>query len=294
MGAPNLSEWKISGNVLSVYGYTNFRVYLRDFYQFRKEGTRGYSYRAFSKAAGLTSPNYLKLVIDGQRNISQQMIDKFIKALQLKPSMAAYFRALVNMNQAKDDQEKQSHLEEMQKLIPNSQRNLLELDGLKYLEHWLFPVIREMSLLPDFTDDPYWLARRIRKSVSISEITRALNFLKAEGYIEKNQDGTWQASADMVISSDEVRSLAIRNYHRTQAELAKEMIDILAVEEREFGALTLTLPEHALDELKFRLKAFRQDIHQWAVQTIAEQASDTVVQLNFQMFPHTKKGATDS
>jgi len=42
---------------LSVYGYTDYRAYLRNFYDMRKESERGYSYRAFSKAAGFSSPN---------------------------------------------------------------------------------------------------------------------------------------------------------------------------------------------------------------------------------------------
>ncbi len=276
---------------LSVYGYTDFRAYLKDYYAFRKDGRRGYSYRSFSKAAGFSSPNFLKLVIEGQRNVGPEALENFVRALRFKPQMADYFRALVRMNQAKTDEEKQHWFEELRRLIPNAKRRLLEAEGLKYLSHWLYPVIREMVSLPEFRDDPYWIARRINGPATIPEISSALQFLKKEGYIQRRDDGTWEQQDNMVISSDEVKSLAIRNYHRQMVDLAKETLDILPVEEREFGALTFILPEEALDELKFRLKSFRQELHSWAVQAAQDTRKDTVVQLNFQMFPHTKRGS---
>lgn len=294
MGAPKLDQHETLHGTLSVYGYTNYRVYLRDFYQFRKESTRGYSFRAFSKAAGLSSPNYLKLVINGDRNISGPMTEKFIKALSLKAHQAEYFRALVQLNQARTDEAKQDHLKTLEKLTPNSKRDLLETDGLKYLSHWLYPVIREMTLLPDFSEDPHWISRRLQHPVPMQEIVKAVSFLKAEGYIAQRDDGTWDTPTDMVISSDEIKSLAIRNYHRTQAGLISHVMDAVDVHDRELGALTLILPESAMEELKFKLKAFRQDIHKWAVHSLKDETCDTVIQLNFQMFPHTKKRGAPS
>ncbi|MCB9620237.1 MAG: TIGR02147 family protein, partial [Sandaracinus sp.] len=47
---------------LDVYGYLDYRAYLRDFYETKKAAGRGFSFRSFSKRAGLKSPNYLKLV----------------------------------------------------------------------------------------------------------------------------------------------------------------------------------------------------------------------------------------
>ena len=87
---------------LSVYGYTDFRTYLRDYYEFRKDGQHDYSFRAFSKTAGFSSPNILKLMIDGERNISPEATQKFCKGLNLTGQMAEYFATLVRMNQAKN------------------------------------------------------------------------------------------------------------------------------------------------------------------------------------------------
>ena len=289
MGAEKLgSNVEVKDKVFIVYGYTNFRTYLRDFYEFRKESQRGYSYRAFSKSAGFTSPNILKLVIDGERNISPEATQKFIKALSLAGQMADYFATLVKMNQAKSDADKEYYYSILQKLIPQSKKRDLNTESHKYLSHWLFPVIREMTTLKEFRDDPYWISRRLYGKASINEISQAIQFLVQEGFVEKI-DGKLTMKDNMVLSSDEVKSLSIRNYHRQMLEQAKESLENIPVEEREFGALTFTIPESAVQELKFKLKQFRGELHSWAMQVAEDKGGELIIQVNAQMYPHTKK-----
>ncbi len=53
-----------------VIEYNNFREFLRDSYQERKFRT-GFTWRDFAKAAGYSSPVFLKLVCDGKANLSE-------------------------------------------------------------------------------------------------------------------------------------------------------------------------------------------------------------------------------
>ena len=278
-----------SSNVLSVYGYTDYRAYLKDYYEFRKDSGRGYSYRSFSKSAGFSSPNILKLVIEGQRNISPEATEKFNKALGLSGQMAEYFSTLVRMNQAKGDTDKEYYFKILKKLTPRAKRRDLNSQEHKYMSHWLFPVIREMVNLPGFRDDPHWISRRLNQKVSFAEINSALVFLIKEGYIQKDAKGKYSTSDNMVISSDEIRSLAIRNFHRMMLEQAKYSLEALDIDQREFGALILNIPGDALEELKYKLKKFRSEVHTWAMQVTDEKKGEIVTQLNFQMYPHTKK-----
>lgn len=278
-----------TSRTLSIYGYTDYRSYLRDFYEYRKDSERGYSFRTFSKAGGFSSPNILKLVMDGERNIGPEAMLKFVKALNLKGPMAEYFVALVNMNQAKSDAEKDQWFAELTKLTPHAKRRDLNPEGHKYLSHWIYPVLREMVSLEDFRDDPYWISRRLNGKASANEIAAALQFLLSEGFIEKKSDGKYVATDHMVLSSDEVKSLAVRNYHRQMLEQAKECLESLPLEMREFGALTFILPESAIEELKFKIKAFRRDLHTWAIQAAQQSNENVVVQTNIQMYPHTKR-----
>ena len=274
--------------VLSVFGYTDFRLYLKDYYDFRKASERGYSYRAFSKAAGFSSPNFLKLIIDGARNVSKDATQKIVGAINLSGPMAGYFNSLVNFNQAKNDDDKRKHYEKMQTLMPHAKKRDLNKEAVTYLSNWIFPLIREMVSLPDFRDDPYWVARRISRPVSHREIVEALQFLKDNEFVIKNEDGQWLAVDNFVISSDEVRRLAIRNYHRQMLSGAEDALERLDLDQREFGALTFNLPPSAIAELKHRLKKFRDEINDWTAAVTNDSNPDRVVQLNFQMYELTK------
>lgn len=274
----------------SIYGYTNYRQFLADYYQDRKESKRGYSYRQFSQAAGFSSPNFLKLVIEGQRNLSVQSIESLIEVLQFTNNQAAYFRALVQMNQAENDAERKNFYQQLQKLIPMSRRYELDADAAEYLSHWIYPVLRELVQHPDFREDPYWIQRRLTGRIELKEIVQALTFLKKKGLVTKDAAGRYSLKDDVVISSDEVKSLAVRTYHRRALEQSMAALEDLPLELREFGALIFQIPEDALVELKQKLKLFRRELHQWAIEKAqVEKPEPTVVQLNIQMFPQTKR-----
>ena len=136
-----------------------------------------------------------------------------------------------------------------------------------------------MVYLDEYRDDPYWIARRLNDDISQSEVNKALKFLKEKEFIFRDEQGEWQASQDMVLSSDEVRSLAIRNYHRQMLECSERSLEKLEINQREFGALTIILPEDSIEELKNKLKHFRQGLHEWAVQEVEDSAGELVVQL---------------
>ena len=278
---------------LNIFGYTDYRVYLKDYYRLRKEGEKGYSYRQFSKKAGFASPNFLQLIINGSRNLTPKSKEKFVKAIGLEGGQAEYFNHLVDMNQAQKDETKKQHLEAMMRLLPYSKKRLLDPRSTEYLSHWLYPALRELAQTKGFKDDPYWIARRLTSPASVKEIRQAMEFLVKGGYLVREDDGSYTSQDKLIVSGDEVKSLAIRQYHRQMLKQAEETLESLQISEREFGALTLTIPEDRIADLKFKLKEFRRELHLWAVNHDPGDYSDSVVQVNFQMYPLAKGKLND-
>jgi uncharacterized protein (TIGR02147 family) len=289
--AENTGNKRESGmSKLSVLGYTNYRTFLGDFYKARKASRSGFSFRQFSQQAGLSSPNFYKLVIEGQRNLTEQSIEQTIGALGLSGSSADYFRCLVQWNQSKTDNEKAEWLLKLEACMPAHRRHELQLETLEYLSHWLYPVMREMVLWDEFRDDPYWVQRRLPTHVDLKLINQALLFLKKSDFIVKDESGRFKLRDDIILSSDEVRSLAIRNYHRHVLDQAASMLEALPVDQREFGAIIINMPEASLGEMKAKLKAFRDELLAWSMaEAKKSQGNDAVIQFNFQMYPQAKR-----
>ena len=89
-----------------IYEFIDYRKFLAAFYEHKKANSSYFSYRYFSQKIGINSPSFLKHVIDGKRNLTTQMIERFCTALDLSAREARYFRNLVLFNQAKTSGEK--------------------------------------------------------------------------------------------------------------------------------------------------------------------------------------------
>ena len=120
---------------LNIFGYVDYRVFLRDFYNLQKKQTRYFSYRYFSNKAGFSSHNVLKQVIHGERNIAVKSIPKFCRVLNLTSRECDYFRLMVLFNQSKSEQEKNELFKEMFRYKQGSKaKRLNELQYKMYSE----------------------------------------------------------------------------------------------------------------------------------------------------------------
>ena len=65
-------------STLELSKYLDYRHFLQDFYKLKRLQTqrdlRPYNYAVFSASANIKSPNYLKMIIEGKRNLSEDMI----------------------------------------------------------------------------------------------------------------------------------------------------------------------------------------------------------------------------
>ena len=97
--------------IQDVFGYQDYRRFLADEYAARKKSVYGFSYRSFAQRVGSTAPNYLKLVTEGQRNLTSEMAARFALALDLSSEEQAFFCDLVAFNQASTAAERQHRYE---------------------------------------------------------------------------------------------------------------------------------------------------------------------------------------
>lgn len=110
---------------LSIMGHVDYREFLKLTYERLKEHRPQFSYRYFAKKAGLRSPAFFKMVIDGERNLTPKTTEKFILGLGLHGSEADYFQILVRYNQAKKDSERNRLFTQLRKYMERKKVNTL-------------------------------------------------------------------------------------------------------------------------------------------------------------------------
>lgn len=262
--------------------YTDYRNFLRDFYQDRKKRSPAFSHRQFCQKAGLGSPSFLREVIDGKRNLTETTIAQFVKGLELVDRDAAFFGALVRFNQAVDPASKQTFLETMRGLRRKIPVALVPLDSYDYYSNWYLPVLRELAIQRDWGEDWTALARAVRPRIRKGEAREGIALLERLGFLER--DGKrWKQTNPAISSGGEVDSLAVRAGNREYARLGHEAIDAIAPTARDISTILMGLPESAFPVIKQELREFKDRLVRIAHDF--EKEGERVYAMNLQFFP---------
>jgi uncharacterized protein (TIGR02147 family) len=266
----------------TVFEYDNYRDYLRDFYVFAKAQNKKFSYRYFARVAGIGSPSFLKHVIDGERNLTEPVIQKFVHALKLTKQEADFFASLVLLNQAKSNEEKELYAQELLGNKRFTKFHLLSAAQLSYYESWYHVAIREMVTIKGFKEDPEWIASRIQPAITAFEAKKALTTLKTIGLLKYDESGRLVQTETLISTGNEVMSAFVARFHKEMIKQGSDAIERFPKPKREISAATFAVSEETFKVIKEKIQKFRKEIQELASN---DPHHDFVCQLNVQLFP---------
>ncbi len=273
----------------NIANFTDFRQFLREFTVFLKASNPHFSYRYFARRAGFTSPNFLKLVAEGKRNLSSESTERFSEALTLTAAEKTVFEAMVAYGQATTDEESNRHYQRMRKLQATTHPSkLLEQAQYDVYSQWIALPIRELALLPGFREDAAWIATQLWPEPSPQQVRRALDLLEHIGLMVRDAEGVLRPTCDNIETPSMVISLAVRNYHRAMLRHSEAALDRLAVDERNVSSVTIALSEKQYDracELVNQLRSTLLDL----ADIEPGNASKRVYHLGFQVVPLSRE-----
>ena len=271
----------------AIIEYSDFRKYMRDFYEERKL-RHVFSWREFSKAAGFTSSSYMKVVCDGKSNLSRIGVERTGQAMGLVGFEMDYFRAMVNFGQETDETKKKAAYEEMLAIAKIHKVRVIEGELFKFYETWQNPVLRELApLMPGAT--PGEIAKKCYMDISANDVKETLDFLTKAGFIKKTGENTFVQTETSIKGSPEATKLAIRDMHREMAKIAASSLD-LAKTERNFSGVTMGISKDSYEQIVKELDECRRKIISIAA---GDKNIDQVYRLNLQLFPLTRKVQED-
>ncbi len=266
----------------SIFEYEDYRKFLRDYYEDKKGQSRSYSFRFFAKRAGLNSPNYFKLVMDGQRNLTHRNVRKFAKGLSLGERETLFFENLVFYTQAKDPEEKVFFKGNLDLARSQDDRVLLTRDQHQILANWFPLAIKELTLVQGFKPQAKWIAGRFDHRFTPEEAKAALELLERVGLIEiDRKTGRVRVTHQSMQTPDVTRSDSAAIFHTKMLELAKDAMGKQSSEERCFSALTVAVRKSDLKKAFKRIHQFRNELDTYFGNGAYY---DAVYQLNLQLF----------
>lgn len=265
--------------------YGSYRKYLRDTYSYLKVEKPQFSFRFFSRMAGFNSPNFLKLVMEEQRNLSAESVEKFIKALKLTGKEATHFRQLVLLEQSESLEEKKIYAEQLIKSRNYKKLKPLSEKEFAYYSNWYYIPIREMVALPNFQEDPKWIAEQLVPKISTVQAKQALHDLLQLELLTRDANGKLKQTQTIVSTGDSITATSVINFHQIMAKLGGESIPRHHHTKRDISSVTVTLSKNSFEEMKKLVQNFRRELLDLAEK---DPHPEEVYQLNFHFFPLTK------
>src|SRR5689334_25413623 len=98
---------------VNIFAYTDFRLYLGDYYRARKEEDKKFSHRFIQEKIGAGSPGWFADLVKGRGTLSRNHLVALAKLLKLARNETDYFEAMVDYAQAGSHEEKNRYFQKM-------------------------------------------------------------------------------------------------------------------------------------------------------------------------------------
>lgn len=264
----------------SVYDYTEYRTFLKDWYSERKTQGAPISYRGLGKKLDL-DPGFLVHILQGSRHTTEASIPKWIKALGLDAAQAEYFHQLVFFNRARSSTDIQRHFQRLCELRDMQMSEIGDKQYRYYLS-WHHVAIRVLLLTEDFRGNVAELAKRIDPPLKEEEAKQAIDTLIELNLASWNQEGVLEVVSPFLTTSRHWQDRAVREFQKQTLDLAKRSLDVHPAEQRQMSTLTLAIPAEEISTLQEMAREFQQKVLRW---TAGLEHSDSVFQVNVAVFP---------
>lgn len=265
--------------------YQDFRVYLKDVFEFHKEHTIGFSLRTLAKEMELSTHAHFFDVMYG-RNLTDKFIGQYTRWLQLQGKEVDYFTAMVHYDQAKNPNQKQLAFKAMATLSPQLETLQMGARYIRFFEQWYQPLLLTLLTLHPKEKDPELLARLFKPRIKPSQVEEALAlFREFELASWDDVASEWVLHNRFLQAEDSTRKMALRPYHFKMQELGMHHYDN-HYEEQQFASMTLATTPATVEKVREIIKQCRKQI----VDVVRQDPNqELLLQVNMQTFEVVKK-----
>lgn len=268
----------------SPFNYTDYRKYLSDFFESSKSEKPAITYARICDQTGIKSPGHLSLILHGKANISVELAERFAVFCKLKQRETRYFITMVRFNQEKKTGPK---MELFEQLISFSESCIYRIGPhhYKYYDKWYHSIIRALLEFVPVKDNFEDLAKMTIPAIRPDQAKSSVMLLIELGLVKYGEDGYLQPTQKSIDSGSAETSVMINNFTLSMIDLARDAMDRFSRSERIFSSVTIGIDKEGYEEIVTEIREFRRRVAEIA----QRRSADRVVQVNFQVFPVSKK-----
>ncbi len=245
---------------ISIFKFVDYRAYFRESYATQNRLDRRFSHRFLSEKLGDKSPSFFLKVIQGQRRLSDEQLEKIGKLFNLDREEFRYLQTMYRYGIAKDNAEREYHLGLMV-AISSPSRKELGSEASDFYSEWFHSAVRAMLGLLDIGDDLGPLIRRMKPTISIIQARQSLQLLERLGLIEKKPTGFWKPKENSIFFKSPIHDATMRSYRLKCLDLAKMAVSApQSANPPQFFTTTMTVSDEAMAKIQRNLAKFRAEV----------------------------------
>ncbi len=240
-----------------IYGAQTSREAIAREIHRRKSENPLYSMHSFAKRSGI-SLAYLSLIMNGKRRVSPKVADRIAAAAGLSALEREYFSLLVKRESIQDEEMRAFLDEKIQNFLRKSGTSEAEILAFDVIADWHFSALLEAIRVQGLPHNAESLGARLGLTPAV--VTKSLDKLKKLKLIEKKGARYMRREDRFLRTSTEVRSLALRRFHKQALRLGIEAVERDSVEERSCTGVTMAIDPARLPEAKRRILKFQKEL----------------------------------
>lgn len=252
--------------------FKNYRDYLKHVLTKRMESNARYSQRAFARDLEM-SPGELSEILNGKRPLSLKKAKKIGAKLGLSKIECQHFDLLVSGKPPEED-------------LLN--KTLIDPHKFSVVSDWYHFAILCLADCVDFRWSFSWIAKKL--GLKMIQVKEAVNNLIQVGMVQRSADQrSLHVVPDFFLSTEDIPSEAIREYHKQILMKSIEALETVPVEKREISGVGVAMDPEELPALKKDIAAFQEMI----IEKYYSKNATTVYHLEVACLPLTTSETKD-
>jgi uncharacterized protein (TIGR02147 family) len=281
---------------LNIFEYTDYKEYLKQYYQEKKEETPQFSYQLLSQKAGIKNRGYIYNTIHKpERTFNTAHCFKLSKALGHTKKEAEYFENIVNYANfvhLKDEEAAANYLRKALKIASESKvrEQSIQRYQFEYLSRWYHSAIRSLMDIFPVSDNYEEVGKKLLSSVTPSQVKKSIELLERLGLIIKGEDGMYRLTDKNVRANKDISQVARNQFHIECIDLAKQTIQNESPQSRHAMSITMSISKETYGYIVNDTREFVEKI----VSRIKNDTNpDRVYQYELLLFPLSKDETND-
>lgn len=244
----------------NIFSYTDFRKFLTDWLEARKEVEPGFNRAEMHRRLGLPNTrSYLPDLLAG-KEMSMTFLERFVVSLELTAEEARFFRVLVRFNQALTTEERELAFDQLVALN-RTPRTILDPRHWRYYRDWHHGAVRALLGVHSLGDEPRRIGKLIQPELTEGQVKESLALLSDLGLIARNDEGFWKPTDHTLSTGEGARAEMVRQLQAQQLRL----VERAALKPDGQGGQvvatnTISVSEEGLQLIRKRLEQFRSEL----------------------------------